>query len=148
MILQTDPRFDSTYNGRIRYHAWGCYMMVLFWFVVLKKKYPLDVILIEKLTQVFELGGYIKSDLYVNNPDKILHHFGINVVTRKENVSYICRTGEVETLVFKAFNYRKNKYWYHRVAGNGHGIVTYDPIGYSRAVAEGALISKRIHKEF
>ncbi len=147
MILQTDPRFTYRYNGQIRYHKWGCYMMVLFWFIVLKKKYPLDTTSIEELTQMFELSGYIKSDLFVNNPDKIFQHFGISLVTRKEDVSYRCRMGDVETLVFKAFSYRKNKYWFHRVAGNGHGIVTYDPIGYSRAVAEGALISKRIHKE-
>ena len=147
MLLQTDPRFAYRYNGQIRYHKWGCYMMVLFWFVVLKKKYPLDTILIEELTQVFELGGYIKSDLYVNNPDKILQHFGINVVTRKENPYYTCTENEFETLVFKAYNPVKGKYWYHRVAGNGKGIVTYDPIGYSRAVKYGKLISKRIHKE-
>ena len=147
MILQTDYNFHSTANNYFRYPKWGCYMMVLFWFIVIKTKYSLNTHKIETFTKIYESEGLIKSDLYVNNPDKILQHFGINVVTRKENPYYTCTENEFETLVFKAYNPTKGKYWYHRVAGSGKGIVTYDPIGYSRAVKYGKLISKRIHKE-
>jgi len=147
MILQTDIGFYSVSDNQIRYHKWGCYMMVIFWFIVMKTKYSLDTHRIERFTKVFETEDLIKSDLYVNNPDKVYRHFGVNVVTRKENPYYTCAEGEFETLVFKAYNNLKGKYWYHRVAGSGKGIVTYDPYGYSKAVKYGKLISKRIHKE-
>ena len=108
MILQTDPGFYSIANNHIRYPKWGCYMMVLFWFIVMKTKYSLNTHRIENLTKIFETYNLIKSDLYVNAPYGILARFGINTVTRREGIYYICKRNEFETLIYQAINTRTN----------------------------------------
>lgn len=66
---------------------------------------------------------------------------------------YVCRPGEFEALRFQRKpdmlpngTFESEDDCAHFVRGNGHGIVVWDPMGESRTVKEGWLVSKRIFR--
>jgi hypothetical protein len=60
----------------------------------------------------------------------------------KEQPSYECKGGEFEILRYERPT--PGKVWSHFVLGNCGDGVEYDPLGESKTVAEGYVVSKRI----
>ena len=86
---------------------------------------------------------YINDDCYINDPSAVLKlAAGGKWDIRKENADYKPTRDELEILRFE----RKTTgmTYSHFVTGDGFGNVVYDPLGDSRTVTEGQLISKRI----
>ena len=141
MILQRDPRLNEHMN------RYACYLMFIFFEVNKYKNYMFDSQIMNDLYKVFISHGYIDRDCYIIDPEAIFDFLGMPVeyTGKHESPTRRCGENEIEALRFQLD--RPGKYpWRHFTAGNGNGIVTYDPYGVSRAVAEGRLISKRIFK--
>jgi len=86
---------------------------------------------------------YIDPDCYVRDPGAVLRlAAGEKWEVRHEPANYIPWENEFEILRFE----RKTTgtTYSHFVVGDGRGGVAYDPLGKSRTVAEGKLVSKRI----
>ena len=150
MILQRDPWISANYP---QIKDGGCYLFSLLWFAVQLGHVSIDAPTIcEEIFPKATKRGYIGKDdypLWMIHPDGIMSMLGMDVEYRGHKPSdYICKSGEFEIL---KFHHRLNN-WDHFVAGNGNGVVTYDPWGavdpydYSLTVSEGVLHSKRIFK--
>ncbi len=88
---------------------------------------------------------YIDADFYVQDPAALLQlAAGGKWDVRHESSNYMPAGSEQEILRYE----RKatTTTYAHFVIGDGIGRVAYDPLGESRTVAEGKLISKRIVK--
>ena len=141
MILQRDPRL----NDRINKYA--CYLMFIFYEVNKYTNYMFDPAIINDLYEVLLQHGYIDRDCFIIDPEAIFGFLGMPVkyTGKHESPFRRCKEDEFEALMFKLIR-PNHKTWVHFTAGNGRGVVTYDPWGCSKAVAEGYLISKRIFR--
>lgn len=152
MILQRDPWIAANYP---QIKDGGCYLFSLIWFGVVYGHVSVDAQFIcEDLYPMMTKRHYIGKEgvpLFILRPDLILEMLGVDVEYRGHMpADYVCKSGEFEIL---KYHHRAND-WDHFVAGNGNGIVTYDPWGavdpydHSITVSEGVLESKRIFKRY
>ena len=139
MILQIDKR--------LRVDPWwevsGCGVMAVFYFVNKFTNYPFDTETILILGDAFKKHDLVTKEFYINNWEGLFNFFpSMEVIytNRHETPDRLCRDGEFEILDWYNPTTKKR----HFTAGNGHGYVTYDPMGQSRTVREGFLRSKRI----
>lgn len=89
--------------------------------------------------------GIISEDCFVKDPAALMTlATGGKWEVRHEAVDYRTVQNEMEILIYE----RKvtGATYAHFVVGDGAGHVAYDPLGNSRTVAEGQLVSKRIVK--
>lgn len=148
MILQTADEFKTLLPQMRKY---GCYEMSLLFLANKLTGISLSPNKIAYLHLLFVMRDWIQDDdklkCYIKDATGVLSHFGIHARqmfidgTHKVNPLYKPdeENNEVEILFFK-----RNGAIGHFVVGDGQGHVAYDPVGYSRSVAEGKLISKRI----
>jgi len=136
MILQKDPRL------RKEIQEWGCYLMSIFWFVNKFTNLPVSPDIINGIYDKLLLAGYINEECEILNPQAIFEFLKMPVIyhDRHDPPDYKCQRNEFEILEWRYDGIR------HFVAGNGQGVVTYDPMGCSRTVRYGKLHSKRIFK--
>jgi hypothetical protein len=150
MILQRDQWIEVNYP-EIRDN--GCYLFSIVWFAVMYEHISVSAQSIcEELYPRAVKRGYVGNEAYplwMINSEGVFGLLGMDVEYRGHFPSdYQCKAGEFEIL---KYHHRMND-WDHFVAGNGQGIVTYDPWGavapynYSITVSEGVLESKRIFK--
>lgn len=137
MFLQTDPRFPVEVNKE------GCGLVSLFYlaFDHAGRKATIE----ELLEYYYDMvnNGVIRKDCYINHWGDALAFLGIpNFYVGWESPSYVCKSDEAEILQF--FNPLNG--FKHFVVGDGMGNVIFDPIGKSRTVAVGRLLSKRIFR--
>lgn len=125
----------------------GCAALSALWYVSKRNKLPSSIEDVENdiLHMVFAEMHYqskapISESCFVQTYDGIAEWYGIKVIreAKNERPSYHCKDDEEEILE-----------WYydtaiHFTAGNGKGIVTYDPLGYWRGFPSATLLSKRI----
>lgn len=125
----------------------GCFAMSALWYVAMRGKLPgtasgimMEIMKMQLNAVTHNIVPAISADCYVNSYDRVAQWFGIKVYkpARHESSKYICKGNEEEILVYVHNNFT------HAVVGNGYGIVTYDPLGYSKTVQFGYLDSKRI----
>ena len=139
MILQTDYRLQTDpWWGKA-----GCAIMDVFYFVNKFTNYPFDTETMLILGDSFRKHDLVGNEFYVKDWQGLFNYFpSMQVVytNRHETPDRQCQEGEFEILDW--YNPRTGKR--HFTAGNGHGYVTYDPMGESLTVKEGFLRSKRI----
>jgi hypothetical protein len=85
----------------------------------------------------------MKTDCTLLFAEKILQSMtGFTWNKTHEAADYQTKIGQLEVLRFE----RKTgaATWVHFVVGDGSGGVEYDPLGSSRTVREGSLVSKRV----
>ena len=142
MIHQTDMDFEGH-----PIQKYGCFYLSTLWHVSTRLPISLDTSAIKILLALWDLSARtfnekppVSSDCYVNSYDRVAKWFGIIPIrpAAKARIEYLCAPDECELLVFE---YKGST---HCTAGNGSGIVTYDPIPYSPFVIHGRLIGKRI----
>lgn len=147
MILQRDPWIAANHPA---IKDGGCYLFSLLWFAVVYTHISIDAQFIcDDLYPMASKRHYIGkagSPLWMLRPDMILRMCGLDVeYLGHASADYQCGPGEFEILKF----HHPQNGWDHFVAGNGSGIVTYDPWGavapydHSLTVSEGTLESKR-----
>ena len=138
MILQRDGRLRQEIQHE------GCYLMCLLWFLNKFCNFQVEPSSVsDGLFALFLKRGWMTERCKILNPQAILTWGGVDCryTDRHEPPTRECRADEFEIL-----------YWEHPevgghfTAGNGAGIVTYDPWGVSRAATEGTLVSKRIFR--
>lgn len=141
MIRQDDERL------RHQYHRTGCYLFSLLWWVNVVKNFPFSAELLNGLHPVFIKHGWMEEDCTVLRPEDIFGYFDIEarIVWDKRNQhkqppSRITHPDQVECLEW----YNPTTGLGHFTAGNGLGMVTYDPLGRSNTVENGHVVSKRI----
>lgn len=89
--------------------------------------------------------GFIDADCFVRDPAGVLRlAAGGRWSVRHEGADYQPKLDELEILRFE--RQTTGATYAHFVVGDGAGHVIYDPLGNSRTVAEGQLVSKRIVK--
>lgn len=118
------------------------------WFASVYTRRPFSAEEINELYVEGQRFGVIGERAYVLSWVDLFLHFGLSVVTaRHDKPDYLVEANELEILYF----HHKRHDWWHFVAGDGFGNVTYDPWGsagpgyrFSRSVEEGELHSKRI----
>lgn len=143
-IYQNDPEF----NAEIR--EFGCCFMSLLWLIDHKKN--LDLMTHEGVTALFNQAKrdrILGDECFLQNPQGLCDYFissGKILYKGWAPSNYKCSDSEVEQLVF----HWEEKGYTHFVAGNGSGLVIYDPINYggqgSNTVKYGYLESKRVYQ--
>ena len=142
MILQCDPRFPTPLMA-----TQGCHIMVPLWYANKLYNVQLSPALIDSMVLYLQQTlskrndlPCIAYDLAVNDHDSIADYFGIPVIkdARFAPTTYRCAEGEYEILLWRHGAYS------HATAGNGSGVVTYDPLGESHTVAQGVQTAKII----
>lgn len=138
MILQRDPRL------RAEIQEWGCYYMCLLWWANKLTNLALDTRIINHLFVAFDKRGWLTGRCYVQDPTAILQYCGLGAeyTDKHEPPARQCGPREFEILEWVLPRLGGS----HFTAGDGHGTVTYDPWGVSRAVSVGRLDSKRIFR--
>lgn len=90
-------------------------------------------------------AGIVRDDCYVVDPAELMRMlYGGRWAWRKEGPDYLPTDGEFEILRFERAT--PGYIFSHFVVGDGTGRVGYDPLGESKTVAGGNLVSKRILK--
>lgn len=136
-------------NGKLRSHIQksGCYMMSLIWHAVRFSNRNMNAELINQIYLYFILHDWMEEDCFIKKPGEI-----IAFVSGKEieylgwnDAGYQCVGDEFEILRFQHPDYGA-----HFVAGDGSGLVTYDPYqtkyGGSATVRYGSLVNKRVFR--
>lgn len=136
MIFQFDQRLYYTFYDT------GCNVLVCVWYAAIHALFEAAPEKINRMTERWIARGAVLDDLAIQDYEAVYRDLGLNVRYRNEHTdpSYQCGPAEFEHLCWK------NGKMKHFTAGNGAGIVTYDPMGRSRTVATGFLESKRIFK--
>jgi hypothetical protein len=141
MIRQDDERLIH------QYHRGGCYVFSILWFVNMVKNFPFSAELLNELHATLIKHGWMEDDCTVLRPESIYGYFDIGAKIvwdknsqHKQPPSRICHPNQVECLEW----YNPSTGHGHFTAGNGLGMVTYDPLGKSNTVEHGYLVSKRI----
>jgi hypothetical protein len=125
---------------RWQIREYGCYLMCLLWLGNKLNNVPLSASLIsEDLYVKYQKHGWMDEECFIKQPVKILNDLGVDVTTVRKVPADHEPLGRLEILYF-----RHAELGGHFVAGDGHGNVTYDPWGVSRAATEGTLESKRV----
>lgn len=134
MILQKDER------ALLEITKFGDYYMTLLWFANKYTNLPLGFPFINDFYERCQEKGFIKDNL-IQDPSIILRVLHFNVLYLGHlSTDYICKRDEFEIL-----HYKKDQN-HHFVAGNGRGIVTYDPNGFSEITQFGELYNKKVFK--
>lgn len=136
MIRQDDKRH------RQEIQQWGCNLMTALWFVNKYTNLPISPEFDNDLYEKLLLKGWIDQEVSIKDYVRIYKYLGLLVTYHDifDKPDYICKRGEFEHLHFV---YGEQG---HFTAGNGSGIVTYDPMGCARTVKYGKLKDKRIFK--
>jgi hypothetical protein len=115
-------------------------MMVAIWFAVKYGRVEVSPEKINTLVEGWIHDGYLTDSILIKNYNAIYTDLGLPVEYRDEwsPTSYVCGADEIEHLCWKNGNMK------HFTAGNGRGVLTYDPMGRAKTVREGVLDSKRI----
>ena len=132
MILQTNPRFPEVIR------KYGCGLMAIIWHAN-----RLGACSISGTADILDIyndavaHGAMDANCFIRNWDAVFAAAGLGTryTGRHEPPDRNCGENEIEILRFPG----------HFVAGNGNGIVTYDPWGVSQAVSN-PLKSKRIFR--
>lgn len=134
MILQIDSRLWW------KVQDWGCNVLVAAWHAVRYGAYQFDPESFNRLCERWVHYGVTDEELTILNYETVYRHLGLPVdyTDRHESPDYRCGKNEFEHLCWQ------NGSMKHFTAGNGGGIVTYDPMGFSVTVRDGRIISKRI----
>lgn len=129
MILQTNDRLNT------QIQKYGCGVMSLLFHAARYETIRIDGVRdIERIYKELLTAKIIKRDCYIRSWAALAHHVGFHGASaRFEGADYICQPGEIEILRFQG----------HFTAGNGSGVVTYDPWGRSKAATK-PLKDKRI----
>jgi len=138
MILQIDGRLKP------EIHKHGCYLLCLLYFANKFTNMEVDPASVnDGMWKLFTRREWMNEQAYILNPEAILNWCGVNCTytNTHETPDRICDDREFEILYW-----RHPETGGHFTAGNGKGIVTYDPWGVSKAATEGALMSKRIFR--
>lgn len=140
MIFQFDKRFAAD----PRWNSWGCNLSLFFWFASMRKIIEVSPGFMTSCAQIFEANGWIDKEFSILDYNRIYNYLGLPVWYHDEHTdpNYVCKRNEFEHLYF-------TRTWMgeqigHFVAGDGHGVVTYDPYGISNSVKYGHLLNKRI----
>jgi hypothetical protein len=134
MILQVSPGIrDEIAEG-------GCYFMSLLWWAVILENLSFSVDSINLLYRIFVEKKFMKADGTVLDPTSMYRYLGVRAkyLDKWEVPDYCCQQNQFEILRFGRGELK------HFTAGNGFGVVTYDPMGISRTATEGKLLDKRI----
>ena len=138
MILQIDERFTDDNIKRF-----GCYFMVILYYVNKIANIPFDPDKIQLIKSTLVSKSLMGNDCYIKDPQGIFDYFGLPVIYMgHEGKAYQTKKAEFEVLCFKRFMGRRS---YNHFVGGCNGHVTYDPMGYSKAVKLGQIDSKRIY---
>ena len=142
MILQCDSRFKTPLMATN-----GCHIMVPLWYANKLYNVQLSPEIIDTMVRYLQQtlskrNGLpcITSTLLVNDHDAIGEYFGMPIIkeARFDSIKYLCASGEYEMILWRHGAYS------HATAGNGNGVVTYDPLGESFSVANGVQSAKII----
>lgn len=144
MFLQIDTRYEDENIKRF-----GCYYHSIAFHCNRIKNILLSPTIMEEHKKYLVHENLMGSDCYIKYPEEIFGHIGIDVVYEgHQPKDYQCENNQIEILCFIRTYWSRVKHKYinykHFTAGNGRGIVTYDPMGVSNAVRFGELESKRI----
>lgn len=141
MIRQDDERLIH------QYHLGGCYLFSLLWWVNVLRNFPFSTELLNDLHATLTKHRMMEEDCTVLRPEDVLSYFDLEakILWDKNNhhrqpPSRICHPDQFECLEW--FNPKTG--YGHFTAGNGLGMVTYDPLGKSNTAEHGYLKSKRI----
>ena len=93
--------------------------------------------------------NFMQEDCYMDDPVEVFTFMGLPMKSVMiTHAGYIPASDQIEALRFQRSYWSREKMkqviYGHFTAGNGTGIVTYDPAGNSNAVKYGKLESKRI----
>ena len=132
MILQTNPALPEVIR------KYGCGLMAIIWHSA-----RLGGMTVSGVSDVLDVyneavsHGAMDANCFIRNWDAVFSAAGLGTryTGRHEPSDRNCAANEIEILRFPG----------HFVAGNGNGIVTYDPWGVSRAVSQ-PMKSKRIFR--
>lgn len=143
-IYQTDKEFPQEIQ------EFGCCFLSLLWLIDNKK--DLDLMTHDAVIAIFDQAKkdrILGDECFLQNPQGLCDYFlqsGKILYKGWAPSNYKCSESEVEQLVF----HWEEKGFTHFVAGNGSGLVIYDPINYggqgSNTVKYGYLESKRIYQ--
>lgn len=130
MILQTNKQLHREINKN------GCAFMAALFHAVRQGKIEIDST--KDINELFDTAVSLRTmskNSYVKDWDGLFDLFNLPVqyTGRHEPPEKECEDNQIELLHFEG----------HFTAGNGKGIVTYDPWGISNA-AQGPLLDKRI----
>lgn len=118
----------------------GCYLLCLVWLA--ERETGLRIDAVEQYVEAMR-RGWCREDCYLEEPARIFSAMtGWLWAVHKEGPGYVPETGELEVVRYERPT--PGRIWTHFVVGDGAGGVAYDPLGGSRTVAEGQLVSKRI----
>ena len=113
--------------------------MVVFWYAVMNG-FEYSPEKGNRIVEWWTHRGWVTEALEIQNYNALYADLGLKVRynDRWDLSTYVCEPDEFEHLCWVRGGTK------HFTAGNGRGIVTYDPMGRSKTVAEGRLESKRI----
>lgn len=106
---------------------------------------PIRIVAAAMKTPSTEMPGkmILTGDLFVNSPKNLISFsVGGKWDVRHETADYRAKPDEREIMRFERVDGAKT--YSHFVVGDGLGRVLWNPLGESRTVREGKLISKRI----
>ena len=135
MILQTADWLNKNIN------RWGC-----LWFVWLSygSQYGGHAYKPEDFEFLYKWHvdqGWMKDDCWIVDPDKILKDLGVDMPGWVSEVDLDYEMPPTKGRVLEALKYERPGYG-HWVRGNGHRVITFDPIGRCKTVAEGELVRR------
>jgi len=147
MILQIDKRFTDPEIG-----TYGCHFLAELFLCNRAGNIDLSIGIIQAALNILrtQKASYqpdktkttyvIGEQITTNNPDDVVTYFKLTYsrAARFEPMAYQCNKAEQELIQYSRPG------WWHWVAGDGKGNIAYDPEGYSRTVAEGKPVRKKI----
>lgn len=140
MILQSDRRLSDD----PRWKKYGCNLCTCFWFANKYRGFQVSPAIMMNAAEVFIANSWMRNDFLIKNYNRIYNWLDLSVEYADVHSppGYQCNQDEFEHLYFE--RKWKGETIGHFVAGDGHGVVTYDPYGISNTVQYGKLMSKRI----
>lgn len=118
----------------------GCYFLSLLY--LSEKISGADIDPLEAYEVAVSLG-MMGEDCFVKAPSAVLDFYaGSKWAVTKEAAHYATQEGELEILRYERPT--PGNTFGHFVVGDGEGSVEWDPLGQSRTVKDGSLVSKRI----
>ena len=123
-----------------RLGAGGCYLLSLVWLA--ERETGLRIDAVEQYLNAVR-AGWCREDCYLVDPARLFSAMvGWLWTVRHEGPTYAPSRDEKEVLRYGRSVVMAT--YGHFVVGDGEGGVAYDPLGGSRTVADGHLVSKRI----
>lgn len=138
MIWQTSPGIPPDLQPG------GCAVMTCWWWTALIGRIPVSTELIAwHWRNVLLPSGAVDVDGEIQDWKETYRLMGVDVIYMQSRAPavYSCGPGEWEHLCWTRPDGKL-----HFTCGNGHGAVTYDPMGESQTVALGWVRDKRIFR--